>query len=248
MKTLEITNIKTSKTEKQLKDEITAINAKRLSQLAMSDWTQLSDVPLSNRKEFTHWRQELRELNIRVHEDSDTLNDIISRKPQPIFSEEVTIDEKEDTVEEFSDEVLSIDLNLGSNGVETYLIVDDTIKNRLEAISTYEQVLIEEKNTQLALAQISSYPFYKLIQEELIDHSPSDNPPKFLEEYMNIRGLDPSSEEDLTIVGKNCKSYFSNVNELFFEFENKLQNIYNMSDEELENELDKYGYRYRPTN
>jgi len=222
---MEIKNLKTSKTEKQIQDEINAVKAKRKTQLSQTDWTQLDDVNLQNSEEFRNWRKALRELNITSLKDKSLLDDLIINKPVPRVSKEIpTQEDKDISVKE--------------------CIVED----RVDAEKCLTSLLIEEKNSELVEADASSYPLFRLLQEELIEHDLGQTPPKFLSRYMGAVGLDPQATEDLKEVEEICKNFFATVNEIFFTFECKIRSVYTMSEEELDQELNKRGYRYRPIN
>lgn len=274
METLEIRNIKTSKTERQIQDEVLTLKSKKNIQLVNTDWTQLGDVTLANVEEFKSWRRELRNFKIGDRSDSSKLEEIISRKPSPIFSATTVIPETppNDIVPE---PPTSIDILGGwkyavelSVPIKTQLDIkhepmfehifekaqeEDTtivcISSREEAINTLIEFMMEEKSEELRMADSSSYALFRLLQEELIeyDYKTDDSPPKFLEKYMTAVGLDSSIYSDLVKVEQICKDYFSRINEIFFRFEEQTRRVYNMSNKELELELDNRGHRYRPT-
>lgn len=218
-----IKNIKTVKTAKQINDEISLLKSKKRLELTNTDWTQLPDVPLYNREDFSAWRNKLRTLEIVSNSDEKRLEELISEKPVPIFNEH-----RESTKVES----------------DNYVVYEQ----RGCAVDAIRAFLIEEKHLRLDESDQASYPLFRLLQEELVEHEIGNTPPRFLERYMKTVGLNPNATEDLKEVETTCREYFSKINEIFLEFEQKIRRVYTMSDEELDEELAKRGYRYRPSN
>jgi len=208
---LKIKNLKTSKTEKQLFDEVLALRAEKLSQLAITDWTQLPDVPLANAYEFSRWRQELRDLKINSPDDKWKIKNLLDKKPSPVWRTE------DHEIDALAPTEVSLD----------------------EARAILKEVLVREKRDRLQAEDISSYNMFKLLKEALIDLELGGQTSTFLQEYMNITKM------DLKEVDEKLKKYFATVNQIFFEFEEKISRIYTLSAPELEKELEQHGYRYR---
>jgi len=251
MKTTEIKNLKTSKTEKQVQDEITALKAKKKVQLMQTDWTQLKDVHLENEEQILGWRKAVRNLEITSLEDKSALEVLIKNRPPLVLTEEVPPFEIEDAPpEEDEEDIVFFD----STSDEEYMsdlmntVIEDflTIDSKEYAKKFLLEALVGEKNAALSKADSSSYSLFRLLQEELIEHELGTNPPKFLAKYMASIGLNPQVTEDLKEVEEICKEFFSTVNAVFFTFEEKIRSVYTMSNEDLERELKKLGYRYRP--
>jgi len=254
----EIKNLKTSKTEDQIRDEILALRAKKVSQLAYTDWTQLKDVTLENANDFGAWRSELRRYKIRHNEDSKKLDEIISRKPVAILSNTASTVVGTDTplpnyVGPPTDlpEPTSHGTPVITRTNEEWRNFPDrapltSMKNAMDKLT---EILTADKSIELENADVGSYNLFRLIQEELIDYEnmASDNPPKFLKRYMDVLGYSHTDPENLIQLDIICKNYFTNINEIFFRFEEKIRRVYNMSNDELTKELGERGYRYRPS-
>jgi len=250
MKVKEIRNLKTSRTKKQINDEISALKSKRNVQLSITDWTQLPDVPVENVEEFRSWRRELRALRIRTEQDLKNLHEVISRKPIPVMGEYPLLC---NDIEASSSEIINPPVDMPEDitpipdALATTLEDLCTVNTREEAEKILYSLLVDEKHVELREADSSSYALFRLLQEELIEHDPQETPPKFLEKYMQNINLSPTVTEDLEIIAEICKNYFSSINEIFFKFEQKIRSVYTMSDEDLKQELDECGYRYRFT-
>lgn len=257
MKTREIRNLKTSKTEKQIQDEILSLKSKKRVQLANTDWTQLDDVPLKNAEEFRGWRKSLRDLEITSLTDGVKLEEIISARPVPElgeFPDEEILESESDfdelhveiPVQEYSE----VDFTEFMDALDDVVVEEPeppVIETREEAVAELEKKLIAEKGEELKSSDASSYALFRLLQEELIEYDLGDAPPKFLERYMEFLELNPFATEDLKEVEGICKDFFKRINDIFFKFEQKIRSVYTMSDEELTKELGERGYRYRPS-
>ena len=116
------------------------------------------------------------------------------------------------------------------------------LSDRESAQNILRDLMISEKKNELNKFDVSSYDFFRLLQEEVVESYGSGQASlKFLTKYREETGMTNEEIEEM------CGIYFKNVNKVFFYFENKIRRIYNMSDEELSEELESRGYRYRPT-
>lgn len=87
---IKIKNLKTEKTEKQIKNEWNTVKGQKHLLLTHTDWTQLSDVPLVNKEEFVKWRKTLRKAELETMFDvpSQAMEFLVKyeeRLPKPVF-------------------------------------------------------------------------------------------------------------------------------------------------------------------
>lgn len=237
-----IRNIKTSKTEKQEKDFLVSLKAKKRFHLQSTDWTQLNDVSIFNKKEMIAWRRQLR--NFPIFEDSDetterALEKLIDQKPiieivDIPTDEYVSNDQSDERIKELEQEINRVKEALNDEII--YLPHEDAKQKLEECFNEYRS------NELIQKGNIVEYNLKKIMLEEAVEKDLSNG--NSSTPLLDQDTTDHSSSELHKIIN-DCKSYFKNINNLYTRLNKEQRSLYNMDSNEMNEWFESHGYRYR---
>lgn len=183
---IKIKNLKTEKTEQQYDNEWRSVNGQKNLLLSYTDWTQLPDVPLVNREEFTKWRKSLRKVDMRDTFDSpdqalEFLGKYEDRLPKPeldfslpsetsIVSEPCT--REDPRFKELAETLDSLAEQFTGSQSKTGEIYDDSMLNKKfdqleEKLSSLESHLLTQEKTNFEV--ITKEDAYEIVKKHLVE-------------------------------------------------------------------------------
>lgn len=260
-----IKNIQTKRSDKQIEDEWAKVIATKKSLLRHTDWTQLQDVNLDNKKDFLQWRKELRDLNIRksfnnTKEAFSFLEDYKKKIPNPIFKNDKSNEENiklNDVIKENKQLKESIaDLNILVHQLKDSLL--EEFKNRETAIDkdTIEEIGVEE-SIKFIVSEIKKEKHNKLINEGALTFSILASKMEQAVDFLSSDSTDLDSYSLLNndssthdrVYAKNVIEDYKNkrkqLNNIESSYLQKEQSVYNMSSDDINEFFVNNGHRYR---
>lgn len=255
---IKIKNLKTEKTERQIENEWKSIIGQKNHLLLSTDWTQLSDVPLANRKEFTKWRRGLRKINVRETFDSPSqalefLNKYEERLPTPEFDFSLSTDQDEPDEIQTSDEKPDMAYQEQISRLEEKLHRIEQHVDLLNSVSTIpieeaRQIIVNHlKRDMFDNSEIRFIDFPILLGqvEQALDFL-SDSKAS-IEDYYLLEKTDPAMDdkEYAHFVIQSYKQFLKDQKNIKKDYQERVSSVYDMSVEQINDFLQSNGYRYR---
>lgn len=252
-----IKNLKTEKSEKQIIDEWSTVEANRCYYLTSTDWTQLPDVHLKNREEFVQWRNKVRTLQIHDFSSPIEANNFLktfeSERPKAQFEEYKPINKNSD-----DPRIEALDKKLDEQNVLVHQLINHMLEtekdareediasiDRAESIEIILGKLTDEHHKEMIDMGALTFPLKLSQVEQALDFLASDNESSVATYSLLDNETDGSDAEYAEKLIEDYKQYLKTLSVIDKRYADRCGSVYNMTTQDINDWFHSHGYRYR---